>query len=641
MNQSFKILEFNKIKETLMEYALTENAKKKLNDLEPFLSEKDLERSLLDTTEARMILDNFGTPPLVSLNNVEVILITARQGGLLTPKQLEYVGSVLTSVMRLKDYLNRAKMLELSLPYYEEQLGSADELRREISEKIRGERVDDYASKLLKSLRQEIETLDSKMRMTAENFLKSQKECFTDSYVTLRNGRICLPVKKEYKFKIAGSTIDKSSTGATLFIEPTKVSQLNDELTNLRLEEENEERRILYSLAAKVTDAEEIFYENIRIMEKLDFIFAKGKLSYDMKGIKPDINTNRKIAIVNARHPFIEAEKCIPLNFEIGGEVSGVIITGPNTGGKTVAIKTVGLLSIMAQCGLHVPCESGNFAMNSQYLCDIGDGQNITENLSTFSAHIKNILDILKRVNKESLVIVDELGSGTDPTEGMGIAIAILEELKKSGCLYLATTHYPEVKTYASNTKHVINARMAFDKESLQPLYQLEVGEAGESCALQIAKKLGMPVNMLLTASQAAYKETEDNFIKELVKEADTTSFKAEFVPKILKKKEVSVNSSTRELYNIGDSVMVYPEQKIAIVCTKVNEKGVLQVQLKNKKIWVNHKRVKLHVKAEELYPEGYDFSIIFDSVTKRKATHQMERKYTGSMEIMLEENTE
>lgn len=636
MNQSFKILEFDLIIERLMEYALTEQAKNKLKQLEPFLSEKELKRCLLDTTEARLILDKIGEPPLSSLNQMEEILITSRQGGILTPKQLEYVGTVLTAIMRLKDFLKRAKSLAVSLPYYEEQLDSLDELKNEIQEKIRGERVDDYASKYLKSLRQGIEELDSKMRQSAEGMLRSHKECFTDSYVTFRNGRICLPVKKECKFKIAGSTIDKSSTGATLFIEPTKISKMNEELVNLKLEEENEERRILYSLAAKVYEAEETFYENIRIMEKLDYVFAKGKLSYDMKGVEPQINTLQKIEIVNARHPFIKEENCVPLNFKMGGEIKGVIITGPNTGGKTVAIKTVGLLNMMAQCGLHVPCDSGNFSMNSQYLCDIGDGQNITENLSTFSAHITNILDILQKVNQESLVIVDELGSGTDPTEGMGIAIAILEELRMSGCLYLATTHYPEVKNYAFHTPNVINARMAFDQASLKPLYRLEVGEAGESCALQIAKRLGMPSNMLLTASKAAYQD-EDSFIKEIIKE-DTASLKKNNGPRIQKKKETPAKNSLSELYCIGDSVMVLPDNKIGIVCSKVNEKGILQVQLKDKKIWINHKRVKLHVKAEQLYPEGYDFSLLFDSVEVRKARHQLGRKYTSDLEIHLEE---
>ncbi|RDY29953.1 endonuclease MutS2 [Lachnotalea glycerini] len=637
MNQAFKILEFDKIINKLKEYAFTENAKRHLEEIKPYLSESELEHSLLETTQARIILDTFGNPPLVSLNEIEDILIAVRQGGFITPKQLEYIGITLTAVMRLKDFLKRCKQLNISLPYYEEQLDSLEQLRYEIGEKIRAERVDDYASKLLRSLRQDIEQVDAKMRQKAESILKSNKECFTDSYITQRSGRICLPVKKECKFKISGSTIDKSSTGATLFIEPTVVSKLNDELINLRLDEENEERRILYSLASKIHDEEEVFYENIRVIEKLDFIFAKGKLSFDMKGVTPEINTRRWIKIINGRHPFLDPDQCVALNFEMGDGINGVIITGPNTGGKTVAIKTVGLLSIMAQCGLHVPCEAGNFAMNSQYLCDIGDGQNITENLSTFSAHITNILSILQKANHDSLVIVDELGSGTDPTEGMGIAIAILEELRKSECLYLATTHYPEVKAYAEKTQHVMNARMAFDRESLKPLYRLEVGKAGESCALQIAKRLGMPSQMLITASKAAYGEEQSQWITELNIKEDI-SFKQSVAPKLQRKKEKQPPNNLTEKFSIGDSVMILPDNKIGIVCMKVNEKGILQVQLREKKIWINHKRVKLHVRAEELYPDGYDFSIVFDSVATRKARHQMERKYDETLEIKIEE---
>lgn len=644
MNQSFKILEFDTILHMLQESALTERAKRKLGELGPMVSEAELRRSLLDTSEARIILDKFGMPPLVSLYDTENILNIADKGDCLTPMQLEYVASTLTAVIRLKNFLERCEQLEISLPFYEKQLNPLEELKEEIISKIRGNKVDDYASKLLKNLRQDIEQLDTKMRLKAENVLKNNKECFVDSFITLRNGHICLPVKKECKFKISGSVIDKSSTGATVFVEPTLVAKMNEELTGLKIDEENEERRILYTLTASIADCREILCENIRIIEKLDYIFAKGKLSFDMDGILPSINTAGVIKIVKGRHPFLERQKCVPLDFEMGGEVRGVIITGPNTGGKTVCIKTVGLLSMMAQSGLHVPCEQGDFAMYSQYLCDIGDGQNIAENLSTFSAHITNALDILQKCNSESLVIMDELGSGTDPTEGMGIAISILEELRKTGCLYLVTTHYPEVKTYANDTEHVINARMAFDRETLMPLYNIEMGEAGESCAFHIAKRLGMSNEMLATASRAAYPKGNEE-IKILDKSSSNEAIQLtssnrsnDSGPKIQKQKSLQVVQNLSEKYSIGDSVMILPEHKIGIVCGKVNEKGVLQVQLKDKKIWINHKRVKLHVKADELYPDDYDFSIIFDTVETRKARHQMNRKYCKDTDIHLED---
>ena len=315
---------------------------------------------------------------------------------------------------------------------------------------------DSNASKLLKTLRGDIERTEGKMREKAEAIMKSHKECMSDSFSTLRNGRICIPVKKEYKFKISGSVVDKSASGNTLFIEPISVAKYYEELQLLKIDEENEERRILYSLTDAVAEVEEEMKENERTIEKLDFIFSKAKLSLSLHGVEPKINVERHIRLKAARHPLMEEKQFVPLDFEVGNQTQGVVITGPNTGGKTVAIKTVALNCMMAQCSLHVACSEADICMNSNFLCDIGDGQNISENLSTFSAHITNVLDILKRVNRDSLVIMDELGSGTDPTEGMGIAIAILQELKKSGALFLVTTHYPEVKQYAKKEEGII-----------------------------------------------------------------------------------------------------------------------------------------------------------------------------------------
>lgn len=291
-----------------------------------------------------------------------------------------------------------------------------------------------------------------------------------------------------------------------------------------------------------------------------------------------------------------------------------------------MALKTVMLNCLMAQCGLHVTCEEADICMNSAYLCDIGDGQNLTENLSTFSAHIKNVLEVLQEANGESLVVLDELGSGTDPVEGMGIAVAILEELKKSGCLFLVTTHYPEVKEYAKEAEHVVNARMAFDRETLRPTYQMIIGEAGESCAFYIAGRLGMPEEMIRTAVRRAYGEEAVQDYKFGEKAGEALPKRGRKIKRAKKEKDVS---ALLDKYALGDSVMVLPDKKTGIVCKTVNEKGVLQVQLPGKKIWINHKRVRLHVAAAELYPEDYDFSIIFDTVENRKKRHAMERKYT------------
>ena len=633
MTDTEKILEFDRIKEKLAELACTDKARQQIQELKPSLSELEVKASQRETTEARKMIEICGNPPVTALQGVDEWIEFASKGGCLTPQQLEQISMVLAAVRRLKDYLRRGKEHEIGLAYYEENLDGLDDIREELGSKIRNERVDDYASKTLKSLREAIDRAETKMHEEADAILKANKQYMADNFSTLRNGRICVPVKKEYKFKIQGSVIDKSSTGSTLFIEPLQVARLYDEVQELKIDEENEEIRILYTLSSMLSDKEEIIRSNSRAVEKLDFIFAKGKLSLEQEGIQPEINTDRHIRIKNGRHPLMDKAVNVPLNFEIGNGINGVIITGPNTGGKTVAIKTVALNCMMAQCGLHVPCEEAEICMNNAILCDIGDGQNLSENLSTFSAHITNVLDILKKAGRDSLVVMDELGSGTDPAEGMGIAIAILEELKKSNALFLATTHYPEVKEYARRTEGIINARMTFDKESLKPLYQLVIGEAGESCAFYIAGKLGMPGYMLSRAAKAAYGSDGETKIEGM---AGNEELKKSSHPKIQKIKK-AVTQKEAKKYQIGDSVMVYPEKKIGIICRMADEKGMLQVQMKKEKRWVSHKRIKLHVPAEQLYPEDYDFSIIFDSVEKRKAQHDMKRKYVDT-ELTYEE---
>ena len=631
-------IEFNKIKEIWAELAVTGSAKEEIENVSIFLDELELNKKLRDTTNSRKMIENLGNPPLQDVTEIREILMEAGKGACLTPYQLERVEKVLVVVERLKDYLARGKQYENPLAYYDENLDELKELREEICRQIRYEAVDDHASNVLYDVRTRIVRAEEAVKQKAEQVIRNNKDCMADTFYTLRNGRVCVPVKKEYRFRIPGSVIDKSATGNTVFVEPAALAKYYEELQLLRVEEENEVYRILYTLSALVSDACPVMEENMSMIEKLDFIFSKGKLSIDLDCIEPKINLDRRIVLKEARHPLMDRKINVPLNFELGTGmgsnkdmnaekkvIRGIVITGPNTGGKTVSIKTVMLNSYMAQCGLHVPCREAEICMNSDYLSDIGDGQNLSENLSTFSAHIKNVLEILQKVNKESLVIMDELGSGTDPAEGMGIATAILEELRKSGANFLVTTHYPEIKEYATKQEGIINARMTFDRETLMPTYKMVIGEAGESCAFYIADRLGMPERMLKVAVEAAYG-------KEALKTYSFRSNKdvAKSENRKIKKDKKPVNASKLTAqFKIGDSVMVYPDKKIGIVCEPENDKGVLRVQIAGRKIWINHKRLKLHVKAEELYPEDYDFSIIFDSVENRKIRHDMDRKYT------------
>ena len=623
MIQTDHVLEFDQIKQKWLELALTDRAKQEIQNTVPCLSESALAAKQRETSEAKELLEKNGNPPLVSLDGIRDCIQMAVKGDCLSISRLEDLEKALVAVMRLKHYLNRSKQWELSLAYYEENLDCLDDLKEAIHQQIRNGRIDDNASKDLKSFRMEIEQNEKSMREKADAVIRANKDRLSDHFSTLRNGHICIPVKKECKHKIKGSVIDQSATGSTLFIEPASVGKYYEALQLLRICEENEERRILYSLSAMTADYAEILEQNIRMIEKLDFIFSKGKLSLEYGGTEPTIHTQRYIRLEDGRHPLMSPSECVPLQFEIGKNFDGVVITGPNTGGKTVAIKTVALNCMMAQCGLHVACKKAEICINSNFLCDIGDGQNLSENLSTFSAHIVNVLEILKYADKDSLIIMDELGSGTDPTEGMGIAIAILEQLQKSGGLFLVTTHYPEVKLYAAEQSRIANAKMTFDKESLKPLYQLVIGEAGESCAFYIAGKMGMPESMLKTAMKAAYNKAE---LSESLKQAVSKNHLEKRKTPGIQKAKKHQNTRLGQEFQLGDSVLVYPDKKIGIICQTANEKGVLRVQMANKKIWINHKRVKLHVAAEKLYPADYDFSIIFDSVKNRKLRHQIDR---------------
>ncbi len=645
IEKSMKALEFNKILVKLSDYAVSERAKQKLLDLVPYLSERDVKAKIKDTTEGRMILDHIGTPPLAVMKDIEMLLELAEKGAMLIPEQLTQIGLFINACKRMKGFLKRAESLGVDIAGYGGSINELSTLSAEIDNTIRNNIIDDNASKDLKDIRRRMEQLRVEMKSKLENQLRSKKEWFTDGFVSTRNGHFVLPVKKEYKNMVSGSVLDISSSGATYFIEPTIVAKLKEELSIQEIAESNEERRILYVLSSLVGEHAFQIKLNMEAMETLDFIFAKAKLSVDMKAIPATMNTDRYICIDNGRHPLINPAQCVPLNFELGKSTSGIVITGPNTGGKTVALKTVGLLQLMAQSGLHVPCEDAKLCMNNMVLCDIGDGQSITENLSTFSSHITNIINILNYADKESLILLDELGSGTDPAEGMGIAIAILEELRHNGCLFVATTHYPEVKEYANKTEGLINAKMAFDRESLKPLYRLEIGEAGESCALYIAKRLGLPKHMLDIAYQEAYcsdnKKVHLSIDRDFLEDAAETMDKMINPPVIVshieKQKETKPTNIRSQRFNVGDSVVVYPQKKIGIVFRKADEKGEVGVQIQKKKEFISHKRLQLKAAASELYPEDYDFSIIFDSVANRKARHKMEKGYHPELEIVYE----
>lgn len=639
-------LEFDKILEQLCDLAVSDNAKRKLSELRPYLNESECRRKMQETTEAKAILARLGTPSLAAMKDIGKLLELSGKGSMLTAEQLTHMAQFLFTCKRMKIYLKKAEDTGGSVAFFGGSLDPVDSLYEEINRDIRNEAVEDSASPALRDIRRRLENGGAQIKAKLESLLRGKKEWFTDGFIATRNGRFVLPVKKEFRKQVSGSVIDTSSSGGTIFIEPASVRKLEEELLLLRIDEENEIRRILYTLTALVDGQSGAIKMNIEVMETLDFVFAKAKLSEKMNAISVAVAADRKIVIKAGRHPLLNQSDCVPLDFEIGGDYNGVVITGPNTGGKTVALKTVGLLSLMAQSGLHVPVESGStFCMHNLILCDMGDGQSIAENLSTFSSHIVNIIDILNSVTNESLVLLDELGSGTDPAEGMGIAVAVLDELKRRGCLFAVSTHYPEIKEYAQKTPGLINARMAFDRESLRPLYRLEMGEAGESCALFIAKRLGFPEHLLKIAGEMAYhgasSEPGGATITEVAPLTEPVAQKNSS-PKIEKEKiKPAEENRRRDSFHIGDCVLVYPQKEIGIVFKPANERGEIGVQTKKEKRLISYKRIKLHVPADKLYPPDYDFSIIFDTVANRKARRTMQKRHDPNAVIEIEKGNQ
>jgi len=647
-------LEFDKILMMLADHALSENVKDKILELRPYMKEREVIRHMDDTTMARRTLETIGTPPLASMTELKNAVSMVDIDSMLNPEQLESVAGFVSTCNRMKSYLKRAASASESISDLGHSIVDLTPLREEIDICIRNSRVDDRASGNLSSIRRNITILRDRAKDKLNSALKNNASYLSEDFIVTRNGKLTIAVRSEYRSRIQGRVVDKSNSGGTVFIEPDSVGKIQESISNMLVEEDIEVKKILYTLTALVEDELPGIKMNMDAMETLDFIFAKGALSISMNAVPADIQPGNEISLKGGRHPLLDVGKVVPLDFRIGykdengEEIKALVITGPNTGGKTVVLKTVGLFALMVQCGLHVPADEASFCLRNMVLCDIGDGQSITENLSTFSSHITRIINILNTADSESLVLLDELGSGTDPTEGMGIAAVILEEMMKKGCLIAATTHYPEIKDFARNAKGFVNARMEFDRENLAPLYKLEIGEAGESCALYIARRIGLPMDMVERAHKAAYHQFRGS-------ETVTPDFNAgdfmgiEDRPK--KKKTAPriqyIDRDRKEgpdlsnKFNMGDSVVVHPQNLTGIVYKPVDKHGMVVVQIKKKKYLVNHKRVELKIPASELYPDNYDFSVVFDTVSNRKARHKMTKGHREDLAVTYEEEYE
>ncbi len=528
-----RLLEYDKMKDQLLEHVSSSLGRRKVEELQPMTNIDDIQFAQDSTFEGTKVIRLKGQPPLGGIRDIIASVKRAQIGGMLNELELLDVASTVYGGRRFKKFIEDMIENEIELPILEQLVGAITpltDLEREIKMCIDDHgHVLDSASPTLRTIRHQIKSHEASVRSKLESMIRSSstQKMLSDSIITIRNDRYVIPVKQEYRSNFGGLIHDQSASGATLFIEPQSVVAINNQLREIRVKEKQEIEKILIALSAAVAEVGEELVQNVRVLAEVDFIFAKAFYAKAQKASQPKLNDIGFINMKKARHPLIAHEEVVPIDIELGKNYSSIVITGPNTGGKTVTLKTTGLLTLMMQSGLHVPVDEGSeMAIFQSIFADIGDEQSIEQSLSTFSSHMVNIIDILEHVDHESLVLFDELGAGTDPTEGAALAIAILDDVYQRGARIVATTHYSELKAYAYNRPGAINASVEFDVETLSPTYRLLIGVPGRSNAFAISKRLGLH-NEIIEKAKAQI-STETNKVENMISSLETSQKLAE-----------------------------------------------------------------------------------------------------------------
>ena len=545
------VLEFDKIKDKLIESTRTSYGRSLASSAFPTTDPEVVKESLEDTYEAFTYISKFGSLPIGSFPPVGDSLKYIRAGGTLDMRQLLDVGIFLRSIVDLKKVVTDDKRQDLaetnlfmSIAALEPEQRLQDEIFTCI---VNDTEMNDRASNELYSIRRETKDVVRSIRVILDRIIRNSGDILQEQIITIRDGRYCVPVKSEQRSKIPGIIHDTSSTGQTVFIEPMGVVEANNRIRELASLEEAEIERILENLTSMVGRSEQVLRSDMELIAQIDFNAAKAELAVNMNAVKPILNTDGHIKLCKARHPLIDKDDVVPVDIENGDKYGTLVITGPNTGGKTVCLKTCGLMTLMTMTGLMIPCAAGTeISVFDRVLADIGDEQSIEQSLSTFSAHISNIVFILKNIRGRSLVLLDELGSGTDPAEGAALAIAVLEALRATGCIVMATTHYRELKEYAVTTEGVMNASCEFDTDTLSPTYRLIIGTSGTSNAFIISKKLGMPAHIIDDAKGRM--TDEDLKLEKLLSEAESDRRKAGALEKENERLNNELKDKIREL---------------------------------------------------------------------------------------------
>ncbi|WP_334074721.1 MULTISPECIES: endonuclease MutS2 [Paenibacillus] len=698
-NFTLNMLEYESMKQDLAAFAVSYEGRARIARLAPMEELRPIERAIAETAEALELIGRGSSVPLPSLEGIELVASLLGTGYLFTEQDLMAVQTFLHSCGQLKKYIESKGDAAWQIGIYAASLRDLPALRQEIMRCIRHGVITNEASRDLERIRRKIDMLKEKINKKMQSVMSRHAAILQESIVSVRGGRYVIPVKKEFYRQVKGRMLDQSTSGQTVFIEPDEISALQGELELLQGEEAREEAKILGYLTDLVEKEAESITGNIDITGMYDFIFAKAKYAASIDAAAVRVNDDGRTVLRGAKHPKL-LSSMVPLDLEIGADYKTLIITGPNTGGKTVVLKTFGLLSLMVQSGLLVPVAPGSqFAVYRGIMAVIGDGQNLEQSLSTFSAQIQSLVAMLKAAGPSSLLLIDELAAGTDPGEGIALSIAILEEFSRKKATVLVTTHFNELKTFASRAEGFENARMEFDPDTLRPLYKLTIGRAGQSYAIEIARKLGITPDIIARSQHIVSRQIGDGgkvslwdeivparagsegtrisgqplqphtgAAPELGSGAARTEAKGQ--PEARTRpgegprpqeergassrsdepgtsvKDSAAGSTDREeqedevklaphRFEVGDAVYVTALGKIGIVSEPEDSRGIVGVLIQKQRIKVNRKRLKPYLKKDQLYPEDYDLDIVLDTKENRKKRKLMSKRHVEGLEII------
>ena len=613
MNENtFEKLEYNELKELVKSYCVSSLGKALFDKQAPSSNLKVVEHRLKETTEARKILDSGAKMPFMNVSNIDFLVDKVEKGIILTAEELVYVNDFLRGCRRIIDFMSTKEFLAPTLSSYVNSMTELRSLEEEISIAIKNNRVDSHANKELKRVRSFIDGNEMKIKDKLNKYINSNKNYVQEGIISVKNDRYTVPIKASYKNQVNGTIIELSSKGTTAYVEPSVVRKLSDELEGLKAEESMIEYQILATLTGIINDNLHTININIDLIAQYDMINARARFSKSIDGISPHINDYGKIKLLDCKHPLLTGD-IVPLDFDIGKDYRSLVITGPNAGGKTIVLKTIGLITLATMSGFHISAsEDTEVAVFDQIFVDIGDNQSLENALSTFSSHMKNLSDILPKANNNTLLLFDEIGSGTEPNEGAALAISLLEELYHKVCITVATTHYGEIKRYSEMHSDFMNAAMQFNQETLEPLFQLQIGKSGDSNALWISRKMKVPEHVLTRAEK--YMVDKEYGLEVLDQN------------KVKKEKIIETTPTDTTLYEKGDRVKLLDYNDFGLVYELQDKFSNVTVYYQNEMIDVNKKRLKLEQKAKDLYPDDYDLDALFTDYQTRKWQHDIER---------------